>query len=118
MRKETRNVALAFRANASFRGARSEAKGQYVLLHENVIVRRVNGSLYEYTMAGWPTITTRDRLNGVANVLDHPLRFYQKKGQQYVWRSTWDEAVPIEADDIVRYNSATHFFEVEKRYGS
>ena len=53
--------------------------GQSLFLHGNMIARWINGSDLEVTNAGWPTTTTRERLNGLPNVSVH-----QAKGVQYL----------------------------------
>lgn len=39
----------------------------------------------EVTNAGWPTVTTRERLNGLIGV-----RVHQKGGKQYLNGNEWD----------------------------
>jgi hypothetical protein len=52
----------------------------YLLLHGNEIARKnLNGTSLEITDAGWPTRTTRERLNGLPGVC-----VFQKKHQQYL----------------------------------
>ena len=53
----------------------------YVTLHGHLIAHFNKDGSILYSNAGWPTVTTRNRLNqiGFANVV-----FFQKKGVQYV----------------------------------
>lgn len=60
-----------------------------LLLHDNVIAKQVNGTL-SITSAGWPTNTTKDRLNALPGVCIH-----QAKGVWYLndlfWDGSWTE---------------------------
>ncbi len=61
--------------------------GNALYLHGNKIAERRGGVLW-VTLAGWPTVTTRERLNGLSGV-----RVTQKKGVQYLngveWGGEW-----------------------------
>lgn len=53
-----------------------EARGLY--LHDNLIaIHNDKGQIF-FTLAGWPTLTTRERLNAIQG-----LRITQKAGKQY-----------------------------------
>ena len=54
-----------------------------VFLHGNEIISKVNSFgnwIEEATLAGWDTVTTRERLNGI---LGSKASFTQKKGKQF-----------------------------------
>ena len=60
-------------------------------LHGNAIARHSNEpASMSITLAGWPTPTTRERLNGIPGV-----HVWQKDGKQYLnntlstWRGNW-----------------------------
>jgi hypothetical protein len=50
-------------------------------------------------MAGWPTPTTRERLNGLLTLLEVPGGFYQRDHDQYLW-CPGGRDVPIDSCDI------------------
>ena len=52
-------------------------------LHGNKIAER-DGQTVRITLAGWPTPTTRERLNGLLECLHINYRIYQHKHAQYV----------------------------------
>lgn len=63
MRVEGKDVMLAFLKNKKCKRKRTETDGETVWLHGNKIAwRLVDGSIC-MTLAGWNTVTTRDRLN-------------------------------------------------------
>ena len=53
-------------------------------LHGNIIARK-RGDKIHLSLAGWPTMTTRERLNTLLNEMNSKLRFHQHKHEQYVW---------------------------------
>lgn len=55
-----------------------------LILHGKTIAKRSidDNSIVQVTLAGWPTVTTRDRLNGLCHMLGKG-RFYQKAHEQY-----------------------------------
>ena len=61
---------------------------KYLFLHGNCIAKqntsRFKGDLL-ITLAGWPTTTTRERLNGLLQTMSQPIRLYQHKYEQYLW---------------------------------
>ena len=64
MRRETQKIMNAFRGGYPARAARTHTDGQTVWLHNNRIAWRDNADIY-FTLAGWPTTTTRERINGM-----------------------------------------------------
>lgn len=81
-RKESGRVVDAFLAKKSIKGKRTHTDGESLYLHGNKIAwHNTDGSIHA-TMAGWSTVTTRERLNTLANRLGAP-KFSQRKGTQY-----------------------------------
>jgi hypothetical protein len=80
MRKITSDIKTAFNNKTSKTIDNTETDGYSVWLHGNKIVKRVDGCLW-FTLAGWPTVTTRERINGIAFQLSGGL--YQRKNEQY-----------------------------------
>ena len=70
--------------------------------HPIVRVRTEDGArMVEFTFAGWPTPTTRRRINGILGGLGlpHPVRVYQKDRAQFArWTFSGEPGVaPIES---------------------
>ncbi len=91
MRKETHKIATAFAARKAARAARTTTDGKSVELHGNRIAwftpQDTGTGLNDvaFTLAGWPSVTTRERINGILSVLGHPrVGISQRKGRQYV----------------------------------
>ena len=62
--------------------------GKYLYLHDNLIARENHTESledFEISLAGWPTPTTRERLNGLLQELNYDLRLYQQDHEQYIW---------------------------------
>lgn len=83
MRKESLKIARAFRDGVAARAARTTTNGQEVRLHGNLIAYRDGEGNIWASMAGWGTVTTRDRLNTLCRVLGSRAGFYQKNHAQY-----------------------------------
>ncbi len=64
MRRETSKIMNAFYRGLPARAARTHTDGQTVWLHNNRIAWRDNADIY-FTLAGWATTTTRERINGL-----------------------------------------------------
>lgn len=91
MRKETQKIAGSFIARKPARGARTTTDGTALRLHGNKIAwhlpQNTETGLNDValTLAGWPSVTTRERLNGVIDLLGHPyVGISQRKGRQWV----------------------------------
>lgn len=85
MRKITKDAANAFRNRKGFRRSNTEVVGNIFYLHGHAIAQRMpmTGKVL-FSMCGWPTSTTRERLNGLFDALGLPIRVYQHKGEQYI----------------------------------
>ena len=95
MRKITRLASKAFKQGDPFTRDNTaveiyqhgpEETWKYLFLHGNCIAKqkRESGELL-ITLAGWPTATTRVRLNGLLQTMNQPIRLYQHKYEQYLW---------------------------------
>jgi hypothetical protein len=82
MRKETQKIARAFRDGLPAKAARTETDGTNVWLHGNRIAWRVDDRLC-LSLAGWPTATTRARLNGILETFGLQGKFYQCDHEQW-----------------------------------
>lgn len=90
MRKITEQAANAFINAKPFKKSNTEVeidgKNVWLKLHGNIIAWWIPlTGHYEITLAGWPTPTTRERLNGLPNV-----HVCQVKGTQYLNHQPWD----------------------------
>lgn len=96
MRKITRDAINAFMAGNNFSRDNTQVSrpcwagrcgGQMgLLLHSNLIaIRNAQTGKIQISDAGWPTNTTKERLNGIPGVSIH-----QKAGQWYLNGVKWD----------------------------
>lgn len=67
MRKVTQQIKAAFEQGKSLKVGNTETDGKTVWLHGNAIVKRDPDGLVRWSLAGWNTPTTRERVNGIAN---------------------------------------------------
>lgn len=90
MRKITESIATALRNGIRKSNGNTTCTGTCVILHGNEIARVIGGKL-EITLAGWPTTTTRERLNGILSEFGSPLRLHQSQHTQYLG----DKVMPV-----------------------
>ena len=98
MRKISRLAALAFinerkfsRDNTKVRSFPTIAGRMTELyLHGNVIARKRGGKIH-LSLAGWPTVTTRERLNTLLSELESDVRFLQSKHEQFAIDRGYDK---------------------------
>jgi len=83
MRKVTNEIANAFAQGESKAVGNTWTDGQTVYLHGNKITERTEDGIF-MTLAGWNTTTTRERLNGIAQVLGFDISFNQKDFEPYL----------------------------------
>lgn len=67
MRKVTEQIKKAFEQGRSLKIDNTKTDGKTVWLHGNAIVKRDPDGLVRWSLAGWNTPTTRERVNGIAN---------------------------------------------------
>ena len=82
MRKVTEKTVSAFLAGKSCTVGNTTTDGTVLLLHGNRIAERMPDGSIMATLAGWPTVTTRERLNGLCRLLGLG-GFSQSKHVQY-----------------------------------
>lgn len=84
------DVVESFKAGIKKKVGNDETDGKVISLHKNPIVRReYNGDIL-ISNAGWGTMTTRDRINGVLRSLGIDVRVSQKAGKQMLGSEEWD----------------------------
>jgi hypothetical protein len=69
-----------------------------MLLHGNLIAEQGHCKLI-VSLAGWPTPTTRERVNGLLDSLNVNRRFYQRDHAQYFGSTIDDSEQEIAADE-------------------
>lgn len=90
MRKITINAVAAFHAGRSFKSGNTavtvdaDSGAVAMALHGNKIAERDAQGDLAVTHAGWPTLTTKERLNGIEGV-----DIFQKKGVWYLNGEAW-----------------------------
>jgi len=67
MRKVTQQIKQAFEQGKSLKIDNTKTDGKTVWLHGNAIVKRDLDGLVRWSLAGWNSSTTRERVNGIAN---------------------------------------------------
>ena len=101
MRRINQDAAIAFVNDCPFRRDNTEVRvtpgATQLVLYKSVIAARFAGSgKVMFTLAGYGTATTRDRINGLLQHLGHKTRVYQHKREQFVWHE--GNRYPIAAD--------------------
>jgi hypothetical protein len=98
MRKITNDVVTAFMNGDNFNMANSRTDGHTLWLHDNAIAWR-DGRDVVLTMAGWGSVTTRERLNGLLDVIAPHLAIVQRNHDQYVYNYELDELTPLDTEE-------------------
>jgi len=98
MRKETQKIMSAFLKGEKASVGRTNTDGHNVWLHGNLIVEQGETKTW-FTLAGWPTATTRDRINGLLKLSGSGCRVFQRNGKQFF--SNGDGAREINCNEWV-----------------
>lgn len=103
MRVTARRLVEAFRAGKSRTVGNSSVEinpdhSVVFRLHGNAILDVSPEGEVSASLAGWPTPTTRSRVNDLLDGLKIPARFGQSKHVQY-FRQPWGEMVDIDSHD-------------------
>ncbi len=77
-RKISSDIGKAFLNKTAKKSKNSHTDGKSLYLHGHEIAKHGENGAVHGTMAGWPTKTTKDRLNSISND-----RFHTKKGKHY-----------------------------------
>lgn len=93
MRAVTSQIVQAWRQGVSKTVGNTRTDGERIWLHGNCIAKRDGISVY-ITSAGYNTLTTRERLNGILYYLGIPVNIIQHKHNLYYCvndaRIPWD----------------------------
>lgn len=107
MRQITRDSVNAFRNKRNFK--RQNMSVQYLpnldaskmYLHGNLIaIYKHNTGELAITNAGWCSVTTKERLNGIIDSMTYGVKgIYQKDWQWYLNGNTWDGNLTVISSD-------------------
>jgi hypothetical protein len=89
MRKVTQRIKEAFNKGTSLKVGNTRTDGQTVWLHGNAIVKRDPDGLVRWSLAGWNTPTTRERVNGIANAGVFQFKFEPVLNGEIIDSSDW-----------------------------
>jgi hypothetical protein len=89
MRKATEQIKKAFEQGKSLKVGNTRTDGTSVFLHGNEIIRRDVSGLVLATLAGWNTPTTRERVNGIAEMNFHQVAFEPCLDGQPISSTDW-----------------------------
>lgn len=95
MRKTTELTVKAFLNGETKKVGNTESTGTELKLHGNVIASKTESGGIAVTLASWPTPTTRERLNGLCELLGLGRPFHQHRHEQYY------RDLPINSDDLI-----------------
>ena len=101
MRKVTAQIKAAFEQGKSLKVGNTETDGKTVWLHGNAIVKRDPDGLVRWSLAGWNTPTTRERVNGIANAGVYQYKFEPVLNGQEINPSDWFASNTAEPDLLV-----------------
>lgn len=79
MRQVSKKISAAFMQRKSAKCGNTRTDGNTIWLHGNPIARWNDDDSFEVTLADWPTVTTRERLNSLPAV-----RVHQHKKKQFI----------------------------------
>lgn len=88
MRQVTRETVQAFLDGRKLTKGNTQSTGNALFLFGNCIAKRVDGEIW-VTNAGYGTVTTRERLNGLAYLYADCRPFGQKDWVQVVGDKPW-----------------------------
>ena len=103
MRKISKEIAESFYKGFSKSKGNTATDGVNVWLHGNKIAWRTQDNNLEVTLAGWPTVTTRERLNSILNVFGWDHYIQQIDGQQYLVNEASDSKHIMSEDKFISF---------------
>jgi|TARA_B100001094_G_scaffold234374_1_gene229318 hypothetical protein len=89
MRKVTEQIKHAFESRQRKAVGNTTTDGNTVWLHGNAIIKRDPDGLVRWSLAGWNTPTTRERVNGIVNAGVHQVKFEAVLNGQEINPSDW-----------------------------
>ena len=107
MRKLTREIVEAWARGDRLASGNTSTDGQAIWLHGKAIAwKTFDADVIALTLAGSPTVTTRERLNGVLNFYGIGYRFAQRN---------WEPVLVFERDCFEIYDFEVVHFSIEKQ---
>ncbi len=103
MRKISQNIATSFYAGKPLHIDNTYTDGEKVFLHSNLIAKKIHPDKLEISLAGWPTVTTRERLNSILNVFGWDHYIQQIDGQQYLVNEASDSKHIMSEDKFISF---------------
>jgi len=101
MRKVTQQIKQAFEQGISLKVGNTKTDGKTVWLHGNAIVKRDPDGLVRWSLAGYNTPTTRERVNGIANAGVHQVKFEPVLNGEEIDPSDWFASNTAKPDLLV-----------------
>ncbi len=99
MRQETDKIARAFFRRRAANASRTSTNGEIVWLHGNRIAWRTLDGDIGFTLASWPTVTTRERINGILTTFGYGLwGVSQRNHDQYLVYCA-EKVMPLDDND-------------------
>tara|TARA_Y100000356_G_C11131086_1_gene220099 strand:- start:238 stop:519 length:282 start_codon:yes stop_codon:yes gene_type:complete len=89
MRQVTKQIREAFEQGTAKKVGNTRTDGQTVWLHGNEIVKRDASGLVLWSLAGWNTVTTRERVNGIVDAGVHQVKGEPVVGGQVISSHDW-----------------------------
>ena len=106
MRKVTAEIVKAWARGESRTIGNTSTDGDSIWLHGNPIAWKTgDADIIALTLAGWPTVTTRERLNGVLNFYGIGYRFAQRNFEPVLIIGR--DVIEISEFERVHFNIAT-----------
>ena len=101
MRKISKEAAAALIAGTNYFNSNTRVEDGVMYLHGNAIaVSEPYGKrgAYAITLAGWPTTTTKERINTLLDMLGAPYRLCTIKGQVYAYNHKDGSKIALDLD--------------------
>mgnify|MGYP001194128454 CR=1 FL=1 len=89
MRKVTQQIKSAFESRQPLSVDNTSTDGNTIWLHGNAIVKRDASGFVIWSLAGWNTPTTRERVNGIVNAGVHQVNFEPVLNGHKIDSSDW-----------------------------
>ena len=103
MRKISNEIAQAFKRGEKLTKGNTYTDGKKVFLHSNLIAEKQHPDKLAITLAGWPTVTTRERLNAILNICGWDQYIQQSEGEQYIINGSNNSKHLMPVDSFVTF---------------
>tara|TARA_B100001013_G_C24557347_1_gene421118 strand:+ start:548 stop:910 length:363 start_codon:yes stop_codon:yes gene_type:complete len=104
MRKITREIVTAFLDSRCLRKDNTTTDGSEIRLFGNLIAYWDTNSTVAVTLAGWNSTTTRERLNGLLELMEVGKRIVSKGGVPYMSYQNHDSVMDVYKHYTVGYD--------------